>query len=190
MEEKHDTSRNIIIAILVIAIIAVLGYFIYTSTLDNEEEAIPNEVEDTVPEVNDNTFDEIGAYSGMETYGDEEATGTVELILNDDNTASLALIYDDTREYTGTYTKDGDTITFTADDENTSDNDGVVEDTIDDITNNEDNTDNNDNNTNSNNETTFTFTISDDTLYFTSEETGDEIKLDKVSTNTLQYLEK
>ena len=63
MEEKHDTSRNIIIAILVIAIIAVLGYFIYTSTLDNEEEAIPNEVEDTVPDVNDNTFDEIGAYS-------------------------------------------------------------------------------------------------------------------------------
>lgn len=185
MEEKHDTSRNIIIAILVIAIIAVLGYFIYTSTLDNEEEAIPNEVEDTVPEVTNDEFDEVGAYSGMETYGDEEATGTVELILNDDKTASLALAYDDTKEYTGTYTKNSDKITFTADDENSSDNDGMVEDTIDDITNNEDDNEN----TNSNN-TTFTFTISDDTLYFTSDETGEEIKLDKVSTNTLQYLEK
>ena len=182
MEEKHDTSRNIIIAILVIAIIAVLGYFIYTSTLDNEEEAIPNETPEVVPEVTEDEFDEIGAYTGMETYGDEESTGTVELILNDDNTASLALVYNDTKEYTGTYTKDGDEITFTADNETTSEDNSVLDNVTDNAENETTDSDNN--------ETTFTFTVSDDTLYFTSDETGEEIKLDKVNENTLQYLEK
>ena len=185
MEEKHDTSRNIIIAIIVIAIIAVLGYFIYTSTLDNDEEAITNEVEDMVDDAtdnnNDNEFDEVGAYTGMETYGDEEATATIELVLNDDNTATLVLAYDETSEYSGTYTKDGDNITFTADneEETTTDN-SVIDDTNDSVGTTTENTDN----------TTFSFTVKDDNLYYTSKETNEDVMLDKVDRDTLQYIEK
>ncbi len=190
MEEKHDTSRNIIIAIIVIAIIAVLGYFIYNSTLDNDEEAITNEVEDMVDDNdNNNEFDEVGAYSGMETYGDEEATGTIELVLADDGTATLVLAYDETSEYTGTYNKNGDSITFTADTEEETDTNNSV---IDDATNDNDTT-TGDDTTGTTNEstsnTTFNFRIDNDTLYYTSKETNEEVMLDKVERNTLQYIE-
>ena len=202
MEEKNDTSRNIIIAIIVIAIIAVIGYFIYNSTLKNDVDNTldgANDVIDDITNDNDN-FDEVGAFLGKETYGDEEATANIELVLNRDKTASLVLVYNDTQKYTGTYTKSGKTITFTVDTTNNTSNN----DTIDNTANNGNNTNNNttnDNNTindnttndntvnnNTTNGKTFTFTISDDDLYYTSKETNNKIKLDKVDRDTLQYI--
>lgn len=188
MEEKHDTSRNIIIAIIVIAIIAVLGYFVYTSTLDNDDEAISNEVEDMVDEDNNNNneFDEVGSYTGMETYGDDEATGTIELVLEEDGTATLVLAYNDTNEYTGTYNKNGDSITFTASsEEETNTDNSVVDDATDSIVG-DDTTGTTNENTS---DETFDFTINDDKLYYTSKETNEEVMLDKVERNTLQYIE-
>ncbi len=189
MEEKHDTSRNIIIAVLVIAIIAILGYFVYTSTLDNEEEAIPNEVEDIVDD--DETFNEVGSYTGMETFGDDEATGTIELVLANDGTGTLVLAYEDTNEYTGTYRKSGNSITFTADSkEETNTDNSVVDDTIDNITDSDDNGDNVKGETSEDvTSETFNFRIENGTLYYTSKETGEDVVLDKVKRNTLQYIE-
>lgn len=181
MEEKNDTNRSIIIAIIVIAIIAVLGYFIYASTLDNEEDAITDEIEDMVDDTDDdNEFDEVGAYTGMETYGDEQATGTIELILEEDGTATLVLAYDDTKEYTGTYTKVGNNITFTADSETTDNDNSVIDDALEDDTNDE---------TTESSSTTFNFMIENEALYYTSEETNEDVMLDKVERNTLQYIE-
>ena len=179
MEEKHNASRNIIIAIIVIAIIAILGYLVYASTLDNDTQAIPDEVEDMVDE--NNEFDEVGSYTGMETYGDEEATGTIELVLKKDNTAILVLAYDDTKEYTGTYTKDGDNIILTADTEEKTTDNSVLEENANNNTTGQ--------TTDKTSNETFNFTVNDDTLYYTSKETNEEIKLDKVDRNTLQYIE-
>ena len=156
MEEKNDTSKNIIIAIIIIIIVAVIGYFIYTSTLKDEEKTIEDDVNDVIDDVKDDSFDEVGAFSGMETYGDEEASAQIELVLEKDNTATLYLHYKDDEKYTGTYVKNGNTITFTADSTDTS--------------------------------KVFTFTIEDNDLYYTSKETNNKIKLDKVDKDTLQYI--
>ena len=190
MEEIHDTSRNILIAIIIIVIIAIVGYFIYNATLDNEEEAIPNDTNDNIVE---EEFDEIGTYSGMETYGEEEATGTVELELETDGTATLVLVYNDTNEYKGTYTKNGDNITFTANSNESAATESLTEEALDgdeeiiedgDIDNNT----NDDIDTEDNSNKTFEFKIKNNTLVYLSAETGSEVMLTKVDKNTLEYI--
>ena len=190
MEEKHDTSRNILIAIIIIVIIAIVGYFIYNATLDNEEEAIPNDTNDNIVE---EEFDEIGTYSGMETYGEEAATGTVELELETDGTATLVLVYNDTNEYKGTYTKNGDNITFTANSNESAATESLTEEALDgdeeiiedgDIDNNT----NDDIDTEDNSNKTFEFKIKNNTLVYLSAETGSEVMLTKVDKNTLEYI--
>ncbi len=181
MKEKNDTSRSIIIAIIVIAIIAILGYFVYTSTLNSDEDAITDEIESIVDDTDDTAeFDEVGAYTGMETYGDEQATGTIELVLDEDGTATLVLAYDDTKKYTGTYSKSGDNITFIADTLSTDTDNSLLDDATEDDTNDSTTEDSN---------AIFNFIIENDMLYYTSEETNEEVSLDKVERNTLQYIE-
>lgn len=174
MEEKNDTSKNIIIAIIVIVLALLIGYFIYTSTLKDDEKTIEDDVNDVIDDVKDNSFDEVGAFSGMETYGDEEASGKVELVLNKDKTATFALHYKEDKIYSGTYVKSDNTITLTTSDTN--------------ITDTSDKTDTKEKTTTEDTSKVFTFTIEDNDLYYTSEETNNKIKLTKTDKDTLQYI--
>lgn len=191
MDEQSNTGRNIIIAIIVIAIIAVLGYFIYNSTLKDDAKAIEDDIDEVVPDMDKDEFDEVGAFSGMETYGDEAANARIELVLNEDKTASLVLNYGSTEKYEGTYTKDGDTITFTTNGTNNDTTDNTANNSASGSNGKNDTTDNAvddkaDNQTSS--AKTFTFTIEDNSLYYTSLETNEKVKLDKTSRDTLQYI--
>lgn len=201
MEEKNDMSRGVIIAIIILAIVALVGYFILNKSLKNDNDAI----EDMVPDVMDEnkSFDEVGSFMGTETYGEKESGANIELVLNDDKTATLVLVYDETKKYEGTYTKKDNEITFTSNSSvntdtnnmenyNTNDNLNMTEE--DDASDTNAPKENDDSDTNSpeendkTKEDTFVFTVSDGSLYYHSQETNEKIKMNKVSKNDLNYI--
>lgn len=183
--EKKDNTMTIIIVIIVVIIIALAGYFIMTGTQNKQDQKAPN-VNDNTEIDNTDRNDETavaGSYSGSlskdeslvedakdAVTGEDDAEGTIELYLDNDGTAQIAINED---VIDGTYTVDSKKITVVKN--NTNTNAGTTN-----------NTDNNETK-NTTTAATYEFTINDDdTLEYNDNDQKATLK--KTTKTNLKYI--
>ena len=178
VHEEHKDNTGMIIAVVVIFIflIGLLAYLMMNGK-DDVREAI-DKTEDTIESVTDNTkktaADVAGFYQAKYKLNTDELDTTedsdeyIELLLNDDNTATIVMTSNSDEAVDGTFTINQKKLILIV-----NENTGI---TSNDITG-----------SNSNNSQRYEFTINDDnTLIY--HDNDNEITLAKVNNDALKYL--
>lgn len=191
MEEKN-TSMTVIIVIIVLLIVGLIAYFVMNNMQGEEAEEPQTAENDTIDDTSDKEVDVTGAYTG--TYNKnsniaEDAADAitdndsdrvvVELLLEEDGTATFVKEGDTNLNVTGTYTHNNEKVTLTV----TGNDNTTDENTADNETN--DNTDD----TNAE-ETIYEFNINiDGSLSYKDDSTStDTVTLNKTDKENLEYI--
>ena len=208
-DKKNNSAVTIIIIIILLALAALIAYFVFGGSMGNDSSADRTTTTEN-EEIDDTSEEEIdvaGAYTGtynknsnmLEDAADavtdnEEDRVTVELLLEEDGTATFVKSGDEDETITGNYTYHDKKIILTRTDATNDETEEAAKTTDDkDTTTDEDvttdTTDSTDE-THTDNGETYEFTVNDDgSLSYTEKDTSsDKVTLHKTDRNNLKHI--
>ncbi len=192
MDDKKNNSMTIIIVIIAIALAALVAFFVFNSmdNKDNTNETTTTE-NDTTDDTSDESTDVAGAYTGtynknsnvLEDAADavtdnEEDRVTVELVLEEDGTATFVKTGDTEETIRGTYTYSDGKVILTRTNNN-----------VDETTDTEENADQDtDNTTDADNTYEFTVNVDGSLSYKEKDTSTDMVMLNKTDRDNLKHI--
>ncbi len=204
MDDKKNNSMTIIIVIVAIALAALAAFFVFNSMDNKDNTSGPTTTEnDTTDDTSDESTDVAGAYTGtynknsnvLEDAADavtdnKEDRVTVELVLEEDGTATFVKTGDTEETIRGTYTHSDGKVILTRTDNATDEDTDVADDkatTDNDITDDETTTDKTDAD---DTDRTYEFTINvDGSLSYKEKDTStDMVMLNKTDRSNLKHI--